>query len=532
MEIPITTTLFDNQLIDSKGKLTTTRPDAWFKKHPEILTQLINQTNFLNENSSVQERIYCLINKIEQIPTCKNCGNPVKFKKNLFCYATFCSRKCATKHETTKQKRIKTNFKKYGKANVSEIDIVKEKKKQTLLKNYGAINLNKIEIINEKRKNTNLLKYGHYNPFGSKIIKQKIKEKNKKIYGVEYIGSCYIGKQALEKLNDKQWLIQQHHYNKLTLKQISEQINVDPTTVANFCRKHQIEIKYFFVSQGEKQIIDFIKQINKNIKILTNVRNIISPYELDIYIPEHNLAIEYCGLYWHSDRFKPKNYHEDKHRRCLEQQINLLTIFEDDWLHKQHIIKNIIKQRLNLNDMPRIYARNCQVKHITDNKQKRDFFEKNHIQGNAKSSLCYGLFHNEQLVACLSLISMKNHQYEINRYATNAKVIGGFSKLLSYFKQQNPDWKSIYTFADKTWSNGDLYKVSGFEFTKQIPASYYYVVGTRRVHRSNFMRKHLTKRIKNFDPNLTEFENCDRNGILRVWNCGLLKFELKNMLKK
>ena len=61
----------------------------------------------------------------------------------------------------------------------------------------------------------------------------------------------------------------------------------------------------------EKEIINFIKSIYDG-EIIENNRHIISPMELDIYIPQKNLAIEFNGLYWHSELFRDKNYHFDK----------------------------------------------------------------------------------------------------------------------------------------------------------------------------------------------------------------------------
>lgn len=521
---PLIQTLFDCNIITVNGKFLTTRPDVFFKKNANIFQSLIESTNFLASTASVQERVFCLMNGITEIQTCKHCGEPVKYKRNLFMYDTFCGVSCATSNITTKEKRKYTNTLKYGTCNVSNVDVIKNKKRKTLLKNFGVSGLNDSLIINEKRKQTNIEKYGHYNPFGSSTIKNKIKKQNKERYGVDYTGSFYIGDSTLTKLNDVEWLIQQHHVNALTLKDIALELSVDPTTVANYFRKHGVEIKHFFVSSGEKQIEQFLKGMG-NFTINTNVRTIIPPYELDIVVPEKNLAIEYCGLYWHSDRFKDRNYHRMKTDMCQQKGYRLLTIFEDDWLHKRDIVERILRERLGVNNQQKIYARRCESRQILDKIERDNFFDNEHIQGSAKSSLTYGLYYNSTLVACMSFIRRGEGIFELNRYATKLKVVGGFGKLLSFFKENNPSWIKIITFADKTWSSGDLYKTMKFkEITPHVPVSYYYVQGVKRVHRSNYMRRHLPKKISNFNPSLTEFENCDRNGILRVWDCGLIKF--------
>ena len=46
-------------------------------------------------------------------------------------------------------------------------------------------------------------------------------------------------------------------------------------------------------------MLDVIKSLYSG-EIVENCRNIIKPYELDIYIPKKKIAIEYNGIYWHS----------------------------------------------------------------------------------------------------------------------------------------------------------------------------------------------------------------------------------------
>ena len=42
--------------------------------------------------------------------------------------------------------------------------------------------------------------------------------------------------------------------------------------------------------------------------------------EKDVYIPDY-LALEFNGLYWHSEFGKDKNYHLNKTLLCKEQDI-------------------------------------------------------------------------------------------------------------------------------------------------------------------------------------------------------------------
>lgn len=155
-------------------------------------------------------------------------------------------------------------------------------------------------------------------------------------------------------------------------------------------------------SKPESDIIDFIKTFY-NGEIINNTRNIISPLELDIYIPEYKIAIEYNGLKWHSEEFnKDKNYHLVKLNKCNELGINLIQIFEDEYLEHKEIVLSKIKHLLKKDcDLSKVFARKCIVKEIDKNISK-DFLEKNHIQGFSASTVYLGGFYNNELVGVMT----------------------------------------------------------------------------------------------------------------------------------
>lgn len=104
------------------------------------------------------------------------------------------------------------------------------------------------------------------------------------------------------------------------------------------------------ISKPEIEIQNFIKELGYN--ILVNRRNIINPYELDIFIPELNKAIEFNGEYWHYDKSnkhcKPKGYHGLKSNLCREKNIKLLHVREKLWLQDKDRILKIIKKFLEI----------------------------------------------------------------------------------------------------------------------------------------------------------------------------------------
>jgi hypothetical protein len=555
---------------------------------PPIYLKLLEWTKFLPQESSATQRLFHVENDIFEIPRCKNenCDNRVNWINEYKPprYADFCSTKCTANSKDVISKKRKTNKEKYGVESYSQTDEFKtkiksidkevwddayEKRKQTNVERYGTEHAHLTPEAIEKRKQTNFERFGHENVLASNYVKEikrekygtehyvtvpEFKEKRKKTmiekygveysgqskllnqkrnktinekYGVDYFSQSHISKNSLNLLNNKNWLLQNHHIDKKTITRISEMLQVDRTTVSNYFKKHNIEILNFPKSTAEKEISNLLTE--HDIPHETNIRSIIPPYELDIYIPEKNLAIEFCGLYWHSTAVNSdKNYHLNKTLLCKKKGIRLITIFEDEWVHKQNIIKNKLVYMVGQDKNKSVYARLCEVC-IVDNKTKKAFFETNHIQGDGPSSINLALKYKDEIVACIGFIKQKNKVYNLNRYATSKKVIGGFSKLLKYF-QKNYDWNDITTFADLRWSEGDLYEQTGFTLEKTLAPDYYYVdlKNIERLHKFNFRHKNLSNILENYDPNLSETENTIRNNWYRIYNCGLKKYVIRN----
>ena len=286
--------------------------------------------------------------------------------------------------------------------------------------------------------------------------------------------------------------------------------------------------------QNSKQENNIKKYLNDlNINYIENERNVLSGKEIDIYVPVHKLGIEFDGLFWHSDVYKDKNYHLNKTKECEEKNIQLLHIFEDEWLNKQEIVKSIIRSKLNIIEN-KIYARKCKIKEINSN-TCIEFLNTNHIQGNINAKIKIGLYYNNELVSVMIFgkkrVAMGNkiivdNEYEMLRFCNklNTQVIGGASKLLNYFKKTyNP--KSILTFADRRYSNGNLYKQLGFKFIGNTQPNYWYFKknGITRYHRFGFRKNILIT--EGFDPNKTERQIMNERGYFRIYDCGHMKFE-------
>ena len=297
---------------------------------------------------------------------------------------------------------------------------------------------------------------------------------------------------------------------------------------------HGCPLHHCNVSKKEKELSNFITSlIGEDNVVLNNKQILSSKKELDIYLPNYNIAFEFNGLYWHNELNKPKNYHLDKTNECLQQNIRLFHIFEDEWIYKQNIIKSMIKNILHLNNNI-IYARKCEIK-LIDSKTSKLFLEENHLQGNCYGSINIGLYFNNELVSLMVFGSSRHFigngkkKYELLRFCNklNTSVIGGASKLFKYFiNTYNPN--EIISYADNRWSKGNIYEVLNFQLYNLSKPNYYYIIGDKRIYRYN-LRKNILMKKFNCPKEKTEKQFCFEQKWYRIYDCGCLCYKwLKN----
>lgn len=243
-------------------------------------------------------------------------------------------------------------------------------------------------------------------------------------------------------------------------------------------------------SSEEIEIRDFILSLGiSNEDILQNKLGVIPNRELDFYLPKYKLAIEFNGSYYHAEDRKPRFYHQDKFRLCDQRGIQLISIFEKDWLERRDIIKNILASKL----LPtkKLYARNLEVVRIEYSIAK-EFFNTYHIQGNSQhGSIVYGLVDKNQNLLSIMSFGRKRYcanenEYEIHRYCTKplVTIVGGASKLLTQFEKEYKP-KELLTYSDNDYFSGNVYLKIGFVFEKLTDPDYYWYNSSESISREN-----------------------------------------------
>lgn len=502
-------------------------------------------------------------------------GNKVKKTKK---------EKYGDENYNNREKSKKTTIEKYGVNNTMKIEETKKKSKKTKKEKYGDENYNNRESAKktieekyntkhhlqteeclEKMKKTNLELYNTEYTINTKKCEKNLKKHNQKNYNCDWYFESKehknkIRKQKikhlklkLEKNNltfdenkyikirekNKDGKIKKYYEYELTCKKCNNKFKSRLTFNLPVCRN------CYPISSCSKLNIEFKEFLNSiNIEFQENNRIIIKPLELDFYIPSKEIAIELNGNYYHSEISggKNKNYHINKSELCKKNGIKLIHIFEDEWLLKKDIIKSRIINILGKTPN-KIYAKNCEIKSVSNN-DKKDFLEKNHIQGDVICSIRYGLYYKNSLVSIM--IFSKNHLetgYEKNNSKTyfkltrfcstlNTNVIGAFEKLLDHFKKNN-NFTSLILYADCRYygliPENTIYNNFGFNFVKKTPCNYFFVNKKNyfnRIHRFNLTKKRLIEKF-NGDKNKTEWEIAQENNFDRIWDCGSLKFEFK-----
>ncbi len=434
---------------------------------PDVHQAIVNHHNqyFNNRKFIWRQKIYNYFNDITEVPKCKNvgCDREVNFQKIWNEYSTYCSIKCTHNQDCW------------------------NKSKQTSLDTYGVDNPMKLNNIKEKLDKKNIELYGVKRKLLSDDYLNDQKEKN-----ILKIIQTYTKKL---KLNDGDVILLENENLKkikkeLLVKNLCEKhgefiININNLRnrvyygVENICTKcHPIDSHN---SIAEDEIKNFIvNELNLNV-----TKHKIKNKEIDIFIPEFNVGIEFNGNYWHSDKFKDVNYHQNKTNLCEKNNIKLLQIFEDEWLNKKDIIKSIIRSKLDCYE-DIINAKDCKINNV-DLISSNEFLENNHIDGGCNSEIQIGLYYNHELV----FVMVMNIVFEIIRHTSklNTNIVGGVDVILkNIIYQYKP--KVITTSIDRRLSQGKVFINLGFNLVEDTKPNFkYYSRKTRsRINENNKLK--------------------------------------------
>ncbi len=255
----------------------------------------------------------------------------------------------------------------------------------------------------------------------------------------------------------------------------------------------------------------------------------------DIFLPAHNISVEFHGLMWHSTAYAvdPRKDYK-KHVIAKNLGIRTLHIYEDEWEFNADVVKQTLLSAVGL--LPKIYARQCEIVSVTKD-DANNFYWDNHIQGGVNSRIHVGLRHKGVLVACMGFDILRSartnkdvRHWELTRYASINTVVGGASRLLAAFLKMGLADR-LTSYSDNRLFTGKMYERLGFTLTHVTPPDYFYTQGrpkSGRQHKSRFQKRHLSVMFPGCDiENKTEREICEENGYYQIYDCGKTRWDLQ-----
>lgn len=263
-------------------------------------------------------------------------------------------------------------------------------------------------------------------------------------------------------------------------------------------------------SKAQIEVFDFVRQYA--LDALISTKDVIPPQDIDVYVPG-KLAVEFNGLYWHSEVRQPdRAFHAKKSSACAQTGVHLLHVWEDEWRDKREIVSSIIVSRLGVCQR-RFMARKLTVKKLNVG-ERRDFFTANHLDGDVDSHVAWGLFDGVELVSAMSLRYPQHRtaypgMLEVGRFCTktDTSVAGGLSRLIS--RAQREGFTRLVTYVDTRFGDGHGYEEVGFKLHHTTGNRYWYTDFKNRFPREEYQAR----------DGFTEDELAEMNGVVKIYGC-------------
>lgn len=504
------------------------------KKLQYLVDEIMNQTNFADSDTSLMDRVRCIMQGFTTLPRCAVCNTPLKISSKI---TEHCSPSCGARNPVTRkkryattlerhgveqplqseyfqQKRTNTNIERYGVEYPMQSSEVQTKAKDTHMERYGVeypMQLSSIKsktqdtnmerygvaeplqspIFQKKRSLTMMKRYGVEHPIQSKQFRDKMISTNMERYGTMFHTQSHLPQNTLTKLKDVDWLTDQHHNLNETLTDIAHNLECSPSAVCRAFNALNITVLRFGQSKDELELLEYIKSTLPDEEVISGDRIILNGMELDVYIPTRKIAFEFNGIFWHSELCgKDNNYHINKTEACSRQGVKLIHISENDWKYNNESTKRKVLNYLNVN--------------IT---QPIELYEVLVI------GLTYSLLLQGEIIQYITFKNTDIDSYEITNCSTNNNAIGMVKLFNSFVSDHNPTQVIAHTDVD---SSMDTYHNIGMvHISRSKPTCKYFYNPSKLISEQEYKKLKLPH-----DNSKTEWDNCINNGYNRIWDCG------------
>lgn len=501
--------------------------ESYFNKngYQDIVTEVFKTASdlFGEHSFPFPDLIKMILHDAMLIPECHVCKNThLKWNKQKKQWSKYCSMKCCQNDPEVKSKMLKgqegvdwntviasrenTMLETYGVIAASQLQENKEKIAEASRKYYSdqenVVNANnKREITNKERYGVPHLSmdmgYHKKRMLVSSETKQN-KSADERINSIDKYRNTRMGVR-FDKLNSYDWFYDQYVTNRKRLYEISYELNTHYDTVLYAMGRHGIGIDLDREqtknrSVKEIELFDFVSSM-----VVAENNYKINGREADIFIPSKNIAIEFNGVYWHSELKKKNNAHKKKMDHFLENGVRLVQIWEDDWDSNKACVKKFLTNMLTTTY--RIGANKTRIE-IIDQPRFNKFLNEHHLLGERNCSIRIALIFEDTIKSVMGINNHRDGKYSIERFS-NDNITGAFGKMLKWF-DKNYAPKEVVTYADLEIVSpvSNVYLSNGFvEDERQEPTYRYYNRKTkRREDKRNW-------KIESLAPLLDDIEN-------------------------
>lgn len=277
-------------------------------------------------------------------------------------------------------------------------------------------------------------------------------------------------------------------------------------------------------SAAQEKLAKWIESVGFEVK-RNNRTTLDNGLELDIYVPSARFSVEYNGLYWHSHANRSAFYHANKTAAARRSNISLMHVFEDEWRDKPEIVKSMILSRLGMSPN-KIGARSCSLRELTS-RERKEFFEDNHIDGDTAAAKAWGLIRGETIMYAISTrkpFHKRDSTMEVARCCPRKghNVQGGLSRLIAAVKEdcRKAGIKTLMTYVDTRLGGvGKGYGTAGFKATSKTPPRFWW---------TNFKNRYNRFKYKADSKNgLTEAAVAESAGVVKIWGCENIVYVLE-----
>lgn len=523
-------------LLNSKWKINWNRiNEEWFKNSQPDEYRKIQEFQ-VKKNLPFNETLYLYFNNVEKHKCI--CWKRTPFISTWVWYQVYCSKKCSSNDpiviekmllssEWGKAERIEkcrtTILIKYdGKLKMNSKE-AKERARQTMIEKYGVDKtLRPTSKALIRWNKTIQKKYWVKNVFQLPKSQEKWKVtvrenfwtshpmKNSKVCNIASTKNRYSFWEKYKIQLDKIVLYNQEEINRYITWEKRKEDSF--TFICKKCNLHfQDYLSYNWFpkcsicfprvkSQGEIDIRNKILDFNHNINIIENSKKIIERKELDIYLPDYKVAIEYNWLmrhsYWVSTSSKFNNQlferiekwnHFKKTNDCHSKWIQLFHIFEDEWEDKkkrlvwESIFHNFFwSNRIVDKEEITFWVFNAKTKDI------EKFLSENSLHIETIENLFYVIKQRWEIIWVLEIIEKRNKKNKKTFVITNIAIKNFYDiRTTTYYLVEGflnsgyYNWERTLFFWNRNYIFRNLYIDIWFELIRTKKYKKLYVVNDR-----------------------------------------------------